>query len=898
MKKKQLSRKYPKSKNTSFFKSKLGILLTALAIFLGGSVYMAINSGTGPFSFLSQKSDINFISTGDPVEDCFLQRGTWKDGECLNKNPYTPKPATPKPATPRPATPRPNNPIPDGGIPTPRPAGSTATPKPAGSTATPKPAAPKTCNVNSGVNVEAGKYVASGGGLESDGKTTCTSSSNCPYRKCVQIKDDCSHGPVVKCNEVYNANPSNVILPVGAGSEYTAGKTPAQIKAEKAAAEAKGETPPSAPIAKNQCYDKNSAGVWVIVTDGTPSDGKPGQICENGHFIAEAAYLANRKKDCESAGTHLWDATGKKCNPKPSTPTDAEKKAKAEQCRAENKSYDSDKNACGGSLKCGPGYTERAGYCDLAVGATSEIVRENIISSGETFCKSKGKVFDKNTGLCVANEASVTAGRPVSCTEGLSNGNKTKTECKKDSTGKVTGSTISYCSVGFTSAGTCPSSTTPLITAVPNQPGTSSTAYEYQDGLRKVSKATDCDPNTEKSRVIRGPEGGIFCEKLAPTTTQTVDPNLRKVEKATDCRADEKSRVIRGPEGGIFCEKVSTAAPVTSTPTNPAANASGPETRVIPTGPCPLTGSARCAIVCGGLNNYTVKEGISTYGTCNNGGQIVPVNPASTAESDTRPDPTKVTYENGKVGVYARDPSECKYGHGAVKPEGSSMYICPNEGGLSTPALNLQVNAVADNATTAKPKKVGETCVESANSPDSCRACPNLGQFITVRNTGSANSYYTVCGSPTNTVLTGEIVRNSDDIYTLKLGDVCDNSLLSNNKCSKCPAGTYSVIWIGERVLKVCGSSTVADQIDLVSAQDAIKTQDGNNTRNILVSAGTTAVAAGTTCAIYGAALGFGVFSAPVALAGGVVCGVGGAIVGAIAGGTVGPNNVNVNLLP
>lgn len=878
MKKKQLSRKYPKSKKTLFFKSKLGILLTALAIFLGGSVYMAISSGTGPLSFLSQQSDINvikFMSTGDPEEDCFLQRGTWKDGKCLNKNPYTPKPATPKPATPRPTNP--NNPVPDGGIPTPKP----ATPKPAGSTATPKPAAPKTCNVNSGVNVEAGKYVASGGGLESDGKTTCTSSSNCPYRKCVQIKDDCSHGPVVKCNEVYNANPSNVILPVGAGSEYTAGKTPAQIKAEKAAAEAKGETPPAAPIAKNQCYDKNSAGVWVIVTDGTPSDGKPGQICENGHFIAEAAYLANRKKDCESAGTNLWDATGKKCNPKPSTPTDAEKKAKAEQCRAENKSYDSDKNACGGSLKCGPGYTERAGYCDLAVGATSEIVRENIIASGEKFCasiKPIAKVFDRNTGLCVANEASITSGRPVSCVDTTSTpmGRTTITKCNKDASGKVTGSTISYCSVGFTSAGTCPSSTTPLITAVPNQPGTSSTAYEYQDGLRKVSKATDCDPNTEKSRVIRGPEGGIFCEKLAPTTTQTVDPNLRKVEKATDCRADEKSRVIRGPEGGIFCEKVSTAAPVTSTPTNPAANASGPETRVIPTGPCPLTGSARCAIVCGGLNNYTVKEGISTYGTCNNGGQIVPVNPASTAESDTRPDPTKVTYENGKVGVYARDPAECKYAHGAVKPEGSSMYICPNEGGLSTPALNLQVNAVADNATTAKPKKVGETCVESANSPDSCRACPNLGQFITVRNTGSANPYYTVCGSPTNTVLTGEIVRNSDDIYTLKLGDVCDNSLLSNNKCSKCPAGTYSDIRIGERVLKVCGESTIADQIDLVSAQDAIKDKSSNDTRNILAPG----LVSGIACGI-------------VFLPAAIPCAIGGAIIGSF----VSPNDVSTNLL-
>lgn len=265
------------------------------------------------------------------------------------------------------------------------------------------------------------------------------------------------------------------------------------------------------------------------------------------------------------------------------------------------------------------------------------------------------------------------------------------------------------------------------------------------------------------------------------------------------------------------------------------------------------------------------------YYVCNNSDGTPYVKPTPTATADTRPDPTKVTLENGKVGVYVRDPSECKYGHGAVKPEGSSMYICPNEGGLSTPALNLQVNAVVDNSVKTS-KTVGQECGGPLDNKDGCRACPNNGQYITVKLPGSI--FRNICGTSSERPPTAEITSTSDEKYTLKIGDVCDNSLLSKNKCNKCPGETYSNIRIGERVLRVCGPSTVADQIDLVSAQDAIKDKSSNDTRNILGPG----IVSGLTCAI---------LFPPAALVAGPACAIGGAIIGSF----VSPNDVSTNLL-
>lgn len=94
---------------------------------------------------------------------------------------------------------------------------------------------------------------------------------------------------------------------------------------------------------------------------------------------------------------------------------------------------------------------------------------------------------------------------------------------------------------------------------------------EYGSFGRKVDKATDCNPNTEKSRVVRATVengGGIYCELLEnPTVNNTPSTTNygRKVAKATECDSStEQSQVRRGlPEdgGGIYCVPIGSKSP-------------------------------------------------------------------------------------------------------------------------------------------------------------------------------------------------------------------------------------------------------------------------------------------------------------------------------------------------
>lgn len=289
------------------------IITTILGIFVSSS-YLAINGGTGPFSSLLQTNSINRVAS---EEDC----GTgykWDDirGCVRTNNPAVTKtPAavikTPAPIPTKQVDPcleackaniyacnacksqTANNPP----VVTPSTSftsakatcekQSTSTQSCTYSTTckctaiTPVVTTPpKVCNVNTGVNIEAGKYAATGRGLDANG-AVCTQ-NGCPSRECVQIKADCSHGPSVKCHEQNAAQPGSVIMPPSAGPEYTSGMTPAQAKEAEKIALAKGQKLPDKP--KEQCYDKSSSGTWVIVVDGTRKSSDSTQYCGDGDW--------------------------------------------------------------------------------------------------------------------------------------------------------------------------------------------------------------------------------------------------------------------------------------------------------------------------------------------------------------------------------------------------------------------------------------------------------------------------------------------------------------------------------------------------------------------------------------------------------------------------------------
>ncbi|MBP9702142.1 hypothetical protein KBD69_00500 [Candidatus Woesebacteria bacterium] len=90
------------------------------------------------------------------------------------------------------------------------------------------------------VTVSSGTYVATGFNMGGDGN----------QRQCVQLDAKCGHINSRPCHEVYMENPAQVILPTGAGAEYTVGKPSSEVSPREtpkvlATCIANGETVPS-----------------------------------------------------------------------------------------------------------------------------------------------------------------------------------------------------------------------------------------------------------------------------------------------------------------------------------------------------------------------------------------------------------------------------------------------------------------------------------------------------------------------------------------------------------------------------------------------------------------------------------------------------------------------------
>ena len=269
----------PKSRlKKKSLKSKLTWIVIALAIFLGGSLYAAIQTGTGPLSFLSQTLDINKVVNCDGDDDCieayFMARRQGlkgaeadkvvtqvttqlkndnkfkfirnEDGKVIRNPGYDPSQTTSTSNT------------------------SSNTSNSTNLTLA-SSAKPKSCKGAPGVKLTPGKYAATGYGWK-DGKRSTEAGTS--QRECVYIEDDCGHSTVKACDEVYKIDSTKVILPVSAGPEYYAGKTPAQIRDDTK----KNIAPPPKP--KENCYDKS--GVIMVTGSSLGDDG-----CFNGEWLSD-----------------------------------------------------------------------------------------------------------------------------------------------------------------------------------------------------------------------------------------------------------------------------------------------------------------------------------------------------------------------------------------------------------------------------------------------------------------------------------------------------------------------------------------------------------------------------------------------------------------------------------
>lgn len=181
------------------------------------------------------------------------------------------------------------------------------------------------CPGGNGVKIPPGSFVATGYGLDDNGQK-CTS-GGCSKRECVEIKDDCSHGVVRACNVQYSINPSSVILPFDAGTEFTVGMTEAQVK-EKQKADPSFKKPE---IVKN-CYEGNG----TIQTTGTLK----GNIrCVDGAWQPDNSNKCDQNKPIFNATTNTCEA-----KPGPTQEQIAEAKRIAEEAAKKEKA-EQEKNA-------------------------------------------------------------------------------------------------------------------------------------------------------------------------------------------------------------------------------------------------------------------------------------------------------------------------------------------------------------------------------------------------------------------------------------------------------------------------------------------------------------------------------------------------------------------------
>lgn len=132
---------------------------------------------------------------------------------------------------------------------------------------------------------KAGNVIVASGTWVATGNTFSGDSSQ---RECTQISSDCTHKGSAACHVVFAENPSQVILPISAGTEYTLGKPVSEVNSK------------DIPKLSANCIANGET-----VTSGTERE-EIG-VCDDGHWIEKEQYIANQLTNFEHNQTHLQD---------------------------------------------------------------------------------------------------------------------------------------------------------------------------------------------------------------------------------------------------------------------------------------------------------------------------------------------------------------------------------------------------------------------------------------------------------------------------------------------------------------------------------------------------------------------------------------------------------------
>lgn len=128
------------------------------------------------------------------------------------------------------------------------------------------------------VTVSIGTWVATGSNMGSD---------RAEERQCTQIVAGCKHEGSVACHEVYKSDPSKVVLPVNAGTEYYIGKSASNIVALN-----------TTPRPEANCVSNGET-----IPSGNEREGLG--VCSNGTWVTEAEYVKPNNSITTTSDTTL-----------------------------------------------------------------------------------------------------------------------------------------------------------------------------------------------------------------------------------------------------------------------------------------------------------------------------------------------------------------------------------------------------------------------------------------------------------------------------------------------------------------------------------------------------------------------------------------------------------------
>jgi|GEM_PF-3727128 len=273
----------------------LVLSFATLFIFLIGSLYFALKTGTGPLSVFLESNSINKIELNEG--NCGQQLGYhWDEVRGCVKNTHVSQQETIKNQTEaEKAIAKKNLDARNKAQETVQNATHPQTPSTGSSNTT-----NTSCPGGNGAKLQPDTYVPTGYGLDANGNRCKT--SGCPHRECIYIDANCKHGATSACDAV--TDKSKLILPAGAGPEYTVGMTQAELGKKK-----DDQTLQARATLGGACIDKSGVNVPQGTLQGT-------EQCLDGNWTTPTKYDNALAKVCDP-NTQQYNTQEDKCETKP-----------------------------------------------------------------------------------------------------------------------------------------------------------------------------------------------------------------------------------------------------------------------------------------------------------------------------------------------------------------------------------------------------------------------------------------------------------------------------------------------------------------------------------------------------------------------------------------------------